>query len=291
MTACLLPPAPGSATLSCVGLLDLPLTCEQGWSLEQLQIGFPAVRPVVRSRALDDGVFDDTLFVGARAVTVTLRMATATATQAAIDAIMPFMSPRQRPTLTWALAGSPGNLRSLTLRGVDAPVVIDGPSYQRIVCSWVSTESYLRGGDEHCVAAVAQATEGRTYDLTFDRVYSSVSPSVSFIVNNAGTAPARWRAVINATATDPTLTINGVPMTFNQNGGVNLVGFDQLFISTAERSVLITPFPLSSAYDRVNFFDWRWDELLLQPGDNLITFTVSAGNNSLLEFCWYDSWL
>jgi hypothetical protein len=29
MTACLLPPAPGSATLSCLGLLDLPLTCEQ----------------------------------------------------------------------------------------------------------------------------------------------------------------------------------------------------------------------------------------------------------------------
>jgi hypothetical protein len=291
VTACLLPPAPGSATLSCTGLLDLPLTCEQGWSLEQLQIGFPSVRAVVRSRALDDGVFDDTLFVGARAVTLTLRMATATATQAAIDAIMPFMSPRNRPTLTWALAGSPGNLRSLELRGVDAPVVIDGPSYQRIVCSWVSTEAYLRGGDEHCVTVDALPTEGRTYDLTFDRVYTSLGPVVSFNAFNAGTAPARWRAIITADVVNPRVIINGVPMTFNQNGGVTLTGTDELFIDTGLRRVEVSPFPLTPVYDRLNFYDWRWDDLLLQPGNNLIEFGVSTGDDSSLTFCWFDSWL
>lgn len=295
MSVCLLPPQTGSATLSAplslVGLADLPLTCEQGWSLEQLQIGFPAVRPVVRSRALDDGVFDDTLFVGQRAVTLTLRIASPTATQAALDRIIPFVSPRERPVLTWSLAGSPTEVRSLTLRGVDAPIVIDGPSYQRIVVSFVSTESYVRGGVEECVAAIASPSEGRTYDLTFDRIYSSVSPIVTFNAFNRGTAPAPWRAVINADATDPIVRVNGIPMSFDQNGGVVLTGTDQLFIDVANRSVDVSPFPLTTVYDRVNFFDWRWDDLMLLPGNNIIELEVSPGDDSLMTFCWFDAYL
>lgn len=295
MSVCLLPPQTGSATLSAplslVGLLDLPLTCEEGWSLEQLQIGFPAVRSVVRSRALADGVIDDTIFVGQRAVTLTLRIASPTATQAALDRIIPFVSPRERPVLTWSLAGSPTEVRSLTLRGVDAPVVIDGPSYQRIVVSFVSTDPYIRSGAEQCVSAVANAEPGRTYDLTFDRVYASTLPSVTFNVFNAGTAPTPWRAVIGATVTDPVLTINAVPMTFDQNGGITISGTDQLFIDSGFRTIEASPFPLTSVYDRVNFFDWRWDDLLLLPGNNSVTFTVSPGDSATLDFCWFDAYL
>lgn len=295
MTTCLIPAAPGTAVLSGPGsypaLLDLPLSCEDGWSLEQLQIGFPAVRPVVRNRAIADGIFDDTRFVGQRAVTLTLRMATPTATQAALDRLLPYLSPRQRPVLTYALAGSPTELRSLTLRGVDAPIVIDGPSYQRIVASFVSTDSYLRGGSEHCEVVQSPTTTGRTYDLTFDRVYSLTSAVVSFNAYNAGTAPAPWRATIDATATNPILTVNSIPMTFNQNGGVVLTGTDQLFIDVDRRSIDVSPFPLTTAYDRVNFFDWRWDDLMLQPGNNLIEFQIAAGGSSQLEFCWFDTYL
>ena len=205
MSVCLLPPQTGTAVLtaplSYVGLQPLPLTCEQGWSLEQLQIGFPAVRSVVRNRAIDDGVFDDTLFVGARSVTLTLRMATPTATQAALDRLLPFVSPRERPVLTWSLAGSPTETRSLTLRGVDAPVVIDGPSYQSIVVSFVSTESYVRSGDQRCILAVVQPSEGRTYDLTFDRVYSAASYTINGRTMTYRTV-AELRAAINAAERD-----------------------------------------------------------------------------------------
>lgn len=295
MTLCLLPAQTGTATLSAPdafpALADLPLTCHDGWSLEQLQIGFPDVRAVSRVRALADGVYDDTFFLGARAVTLTLRIASATATQAALDAIMPFLSPRIRPVLTWSLAGSPTNLRSLTLRGVDAPVVIDGPSYQRVVVSFVSTESFMRSGDEHCVAAIAQPNLGRTYDLTFDRVYSSTSPTVQFTVNNAGNAPAPWRATINADAVNPSITVNGLLMSFSQNGGVTLTGGDQLFVSVDQRLAERSPFPLTPVYDRMNFYDWRWDNFLLLPGPNLIEFAIAPGGDSLMTFCWHDTWL
>lgn len=291
MTACLIPPAQGSATLSATGLLDLELTCDQGWSLEQLQIGFPAVRPVVRSRALADGVFDETTFVGQRAVTITLQMATPTATQAAIDAIMPFMSPRRRPTLTWALAGSPLSLRTLVLRGVDAPIVIDGPSYQRIVCSWVSVDSFILGTEEHCETAIASPDDGRVYDLTFDRTYTGPLPASAFYAFNAGTAPAHWRAVITADVVDPTIRVNGVDMDFDQNGGVTLVAGQTLNIDTKARTILLDNNPTTPAYDRTNFTDWSWDDLLLQPGNNLVQFITSIGDTGTLTVCWYDTYL
>lgn len=288
---CLLPPAPGSATLSATGLLDLELSCEQGWSLEQLQIGFPAVRPVVRSRALADGVFDETTFVGQRAVTITLRMATPIATQTAIDAIMPFMSPRRRPTLTWALAGFPQTYRSLVLRGVDAPIVIDGPSYQFIVCSWVSVDSFILGIEEHCETATASTDDGRTYDLTFDRDYTGPLPTSAFYATNAGTAPAHWRATITADVVDPTIQINGVNMDFDQNGGVTLVAGQTLDIDTKARTILLDNDPTTPAYDRTNFTDWTWDDLLLQPGQNLVRFFTSTGDTGTLTVCWFDTYL
>jgi hypothetical protein len=290
-THCQIPPAPGSATLSAVGLLDLELTCEQGWSLEQLQIGFPGARPVVRSRALADGVFDETTFLGQRAVTTTLRMATATATQAAIDAMMPFMSPRRRPTLTWALAGSPTAYRTLVLRGVDAPIVIEGPSYQALVCSWVSTDSFILGVDQHCESATASTDDGRIYDLTFDRTYIGGLPSSAFYAINSGTAPAHWTATITADANDPTIRVNGVTMDFDQNGGVTLVGSETLNIDTQARTILLNNDPATPRYDRTNFTDWTWDDLLLQPGQNLIEFRTDITDTGTLTVCWYDTFL
>jgi hypothetical protein len=290
-TPCLIPPAPGSATLSAPGLLDLELTCDQGWSLEQLQIGFPAVRPVVRSRALADGVFDETTFLGQRAVTATLRIASATATQAAIDAVMPFMSPRRRPTLTWALAGSPTDYRTLVLRGVDAPIVINGPSYQLLVCSWVSTDSFVLGVTEHCESATASSDDGRTYDLTFDRTYTGVLASSSFYAINSGSAPAHWRATITAIATDPTIRVNGVAMDFDQNGGVTLTGSQTLVIDTKARTILLNNDPATPRYDRTNFTDWTWDDLLLQPGQNLVEFFTDTSDTGTLTMCWYDTYL
>lgn len=291
MTICLLPPATGSATLTADGLSTLPLVCDQGWSLEQLQIGFPSARPVVRSRALTDGVFDESKYLGTRAVTMTLRMATPTATQAALDAIMPFMSPRRRPILTYALAGNPTALRAMELRGVDAPVVIDGPSYQRLVCSWVSTDPFVQGINERCVLFEAGATTGRTYNLVFDRIYSSSGSTSTGSVVNLGNAPAHWTATLTATTTDPAIRINGVDMTFDQNGGVSLIGAQTLNIDTRNRTILLNNNPLTPAYNRTNFFDWTWDDLLLQPGSNLVQYILDPGDDSTLTICYYDHWI
>lgn len=288
--------APGTAVLSAADLDDLVIDCDTGYVLVDLQIGFPDVRPVVRSRALDDGVIDETTYLGARAITMTLRLDHRVATtQSLIDAVMPFLSPRRRPNLTWSIAGSPTDYRTVTMRGADAPVVIDGPKYRTLVCQWVTTDAFLLDPTENCVMLDPNDTTGevgRTYDLTFDRVYSSITPVGSLFVTNAGNAPAHWRATLNATMVDPTFTVNGVPMTFDQNGGVTIVTGQTLEIDTRERTILLNGDPAFSRYDRVNYTDWSWSDLLLQPGQNLIRIQGSSFDlTTSVDFCWFDTFL
>ena len=288
MTDCQIIPSTGFATLSADGLPVLDLSCAQGWSLEQLQIGFPSVRAVSRNRALDDGAYDDTRYVGQRAVSMTLRMNGRSFTQAFIDQVMPFMSPRRRPTLTYSLSDLGTDVRSMVLRSVDAPVVIDGPSYQGIVLSWVTVDSYSRGATEHCESVTSTAGDGRTYDLTFDRTYSPQSATTSITVQNVGNAPAPWIITMSSTTTDPTVTINGVPIAFT---GVTVSGVNFLQINARERTILMNGDPTMSEYANVNYMDWDWDDLYLQPGDNLIEYSVSGGDESTMTICWYDTFI
>lgn len=286
----------GTAVLSATGLTSLDLACDEGFVLISLQVGFPAERPVVRSRALADGVFDDSTYLGQRAVTVSLRLDhRVQSTQALIDRLMPFMSPRRRPSLTWSLPQTPTDYRSLSLRGVDAPLVIAGPKYTTITCSWVSEDAFSISPTQQCESINPlnpPAEVGRTYPLTFNRYYAPQPPSGAFYVVNNGTAPAQWTAQIDANIVDPIITINGVDMEFDRNGGVTLITGQTLNIDSAARTILLNDDPTISRYDRVNYQDWEWNDLLIQPGQNLVRIQGSGFNAStLLTFCWHDTYL
>lgn len=290
---CGIPVTERSARLTATGLPDLPLDGTNGLSLESLQIGFPGERPVVRVRSLADGVIDDTAFLGSRAVTISVRIASRSGTQNALDQLLPFMSPRYRTTLQYALAGdAPFPDRSLVLRGVDAPVVINGPSYVTIVMSWVSVGSYVRGAAEQSRSIVLTAEEeGRTYDLTFNRVYAGGGVAGSTTIVQNGNAPAQWRIVLGATATNPQFRINGVLVTTSANGGVSLAGTTTLNLDSLERTCLLDNDPAFSRYNRLNYTSWTWDDLLLQPGSNLVEYILAPGDESTMTIYWYDTWL
>lgn len=285
----------GTAVLSAGDLPDLDLACGEGFVLVDLQVGFPAERPVVRERALDDGVLDQTTFVGQRAVTVTLRLdQRVLTTQALLDRLMPFLSPRRRPTLTWSLPGSATDYRSLTLRGVDAPLVIQQPKYVTIVCSWVSVESFLLDPVVECESVDPNdlpPEEGREYDLDFDREYLPIIPVGALAAINTGTAPTHCVITLNASMIDPTVTINGVDITFSANGGLTLVTGQTLVIDTQARTILLNNDPAQSRYDRVNFEDWSWDDFLLQPGVNIIRLQGTGfTSTTLMTVCWRSAW-
>ena len=286
----------GTATLSADDLTTLDLSCDDGFVLVGFEVGFPAERPVVRPRALADGVFDQSLYLGQRAVTVTLRLNhTISSTQTLLDRLMPFMSPRRRPVFTWSLPQSPTDFRSLVLRGVDAPLVIRSPKYTTIVCSWVSESAFVLDPVVQCETIDPNDLPpevGREYDLEFDRYYLPTPPVGGLYVVNNGTAPANWTMTVLASVIDPTITVGSTDMEFNLNGGVTLVTGQTLNISTLDKTILLNNDPTLSRYDRVNFQDWNWDDLLLQPGANLVRLQGTGYTTSTrLTICWQDTYL
>jgi hypothetical protein len=294
MTVCDL--GTGTAVLSAPDLPDLDIECVDGFVLVDLQVGFPSERPVVRARALADGFIDQSTFLGQRAITVTVRLDQRVSnSQALIDQLMPFLSPRRRVFLTWSLPGSPAELRQIEMRGVDAPLVIAQPKYYTIVCQFVSTGPFLTSPDEQCetVDPLGLPEEiGREYDLEFDREYVPTPPVGGFFAVNNGTAPAHWRATIRAQATDPILTVRDSQLNFSQAGGITLFTGQTLVIDTLDRTILLNNDPTESRYDRVNFEDWAWDDLLMRPGLNLFRLQGTGFNfTSQLQICWRDTYL
>jgi len=267
---------------------------QDGYCTVGLQIGWPGVRDVVRPVALGDGTFDDTQYFGSRAITVTLRLDQRYAkTQTLLDQILPQMRPNLANQLMWQLAGdgSPGDIRSARVRGVDAPVVVNGPKYLTIVLSFVSTGTPYLFGDSECEVLIptdAPADTGRTYDLTFDRVYSSISPPNTFQITNVGNAPTDWYFTLNGPAVDPIVSINGVDIRFDENGGLVLPSGAPLEMITETRSVRVSGV---SVFDRVNFEDWSWSDVLLQPGVNTISLSGTGFDvDTLFTFCWAPYW-
>jgi hypothetical protein len=283
-----------------LGRLDLD--CEDGFVVSSFEIGFPLTREVVRGRSLSDGVFDDTRYLGSRVITVVVRMISGGCdapgtSQSLIDEVMPFLSPRRRPRLAWSLQRDPNEMRSAVVRGLNAPVLINQRAYPSVVFQWVTVDSYLELPDETCFIAnpnIPAVEQGRDYDLTFDRTYAPGGPTDSIFVINPGTAPANWTGTILASANQPNIVVNGTSMSFNANGGVNLIAGQTLVIDTRERTILLNNDPNESRYDRVNFEQWSWDDVLLRPGLNVIRFNGTGAwfdVNTRLEICTRGAWL
>ena len=282
-----------------LGTLDLE--CGNGFVVSSFEIGWPTVRQVAYSRALSDGTIDTTRYLGGRAVTVALRFdQRVLPTQDLVDLVTPYLSPRYRPTLVWQIQpndltgcdqpGPTNPVRSLMLRGADAPLVIDGPRYRTLVCQWVAQEPYTSGLEETCAVASVTGTDefGRDYDLDFDRDYP-LSPVYGFtFFNTAGNAPMDWTATLTAEITDPEILVNDTTVQFT---GLTLTAGQTVEFNTQDRTILRNGDVLDSVYGLTNFSEWSWDDLRLVPGENKIRLQGSAtvGEPSF-TLCWFDKW-
>ena len=279
-----------------LGTLDLD--CGDGYVVSEFTIGWPAERPVVRSRALTDGVIDTTRYVGNRAVTVALRLdntgCAGFATQDLLDLVTPYLSPRRRPRLVWSVDRTPSNplhIRSLEIRGVDAPFTVNAPKALTLVCQWVATESFSRALDETCaIAQLTGAAEGgRAYNLTYNRTYPASAPFGVTYFTPSGNAPMTWTGTVTGALVDPELLVNGVTIQFST---LSITAGQTINIDTQARTILRNNDPSDSVYDLTNFQAWTWDDLLLQPGQNQIRLEAasSSGGSPAFTLCYYDRW-
>lgn len=259
----------------------LELGCDP-YIVMSLQVGSPQVREVVRNRSLADGTLDDTLYLGARAITLAIRFNDVSACdgsesmQRLIDRLSAYMTPHRRPVLTWQLPRS-NELRACRVRGVNWGWDVSGPKAQTITPQWVapSGEIMLGGPDARRCEEIRPSIDveaGRTYDLTFDRTYPPSEPIGGRTIVNPGTTSAHWTLTIFGPVVNPSFTINGLAFRADRSGGVTLTLGQTLVVDTRSRTVLLNGVPGASRYQNVNYDEWGWHDLLLRPGTNIVRF-------------------
>ena len=263
-----------------------------GYIVTGWEIGFPAARPVVRNRALGDGTIDSSRFIGARAVSMAITLdVTKQDPQISIDNLTAYMSPRVRPRLVWTIPGSTEE-RSLLVRGESAPVSIQRPQANTITAWFIGVRGVLESPNESTLLITpgSDVEVGRTYDLTFDRVYPASEPIGSRIVVNEGNESTDWTATIFGPAVNPKVTINGVAMWFDRDGGQTLAAGETLTINTRTKTVYLNDDPTASRYNKINFTDWSWQEVRFVPGQNIVRYEEPTLQGTC-SFTWRSAWL
>lgn len=295
-------------TLSDPVLGDLDLRADP-FAVVSFQIGPRAPRVNTRNRALADGALDDTRYGGARAVSVGITLnehpacvVNPTTMQGLLDRLLPYTLPRRRPVLKYSLPGSEGDIRQLTVRGNGAPVQISGPKHQGIVAQFVSGDGDITSAGEPTCLLITPAGDveaGRTYPVSvgdaagriYDRTYPASLAIGDRLVTQLGNDRAHWTAAIFGAVTNPYVTINGTQINFNVNGGVDLLAGQSLVLDSKARTIYLNNDPTASRYNKSNFMAWSWDDVLLEPGDNLVRFGGSVlGAGASVNLCWSPTW-
>jgi hypothetical protein len=277
--------------------------CDTGYVVEQVEVGAPETRAVVDPRTMVDGVIDRTRLVGARVISVNLRLVEGPAVRLALlDALAPFLHPARRSWLTIGL--DPATPRMYRVRADDWSAPWERPTDVALSLSWRTASDtpfalsptlrevvLVPGGAEgrnyleaEITEGVFAGTTGRVYDRTYPFSGATVAP-----VRNLGNAPAHFTATVygpidgftlrNITA-DAQLAFADLTIPAGQN----------VVIDSAAHTVLANGEPGSSRYSYLDFATSAWFTLL--PGVNQMTVdsdTFSAPSQTVLR--WHDAYL
>jgi len=268
---------------------------EPGYCVIEVQVGWPEVREVERPIALGDGTINESYYYGPRPVSVTFRLDQRWQyTQGLLDQLLPLATTKTGELLGLEIPGGQtiNDLRSLSVVGVEAPFVVNGPKYLTITLSYKTYNRPYWTGYTECVSIYPSdpgPEAGRVYDLTFDRVYPAGVLPNSAIVTNIGNAPTDWNLALNGAAVDPEITVNGATIRFNRNGGVILSDTNVVYIDTISRTIIDDAG--NSLYSQTNFDEWEWNDLLLEPGANTVSVSGTGFDiASQLLFCFAPMW-
>lgn len=282
-------------TLGRLELGDLPFV------VESFQIGSPSIRDNVKNRAHADGEFDDTLYHGASAITVSTRLGSRTNCGSDYgmaqlrDTLIAYAHPRRRPRLYWRYPGDPGPSDDpygdgagqwATVRGASWPFVVNGPKYPVLVVQFRNPLGQMFLGDLEASPHSATAFSGdepggRVYTPTThyvtapERNYPNVtSPAGTAIIHNNGNGYADWVMTVNGPFdAGAFVVLAGVTIEFNDALLVN----EHVTLNSRNKTVMHSNG--LSYYPNTNFGDWSWEQVQLPHGNVYMTFTGEDGGN------------
>jgi hypothetical protein len=281
---------------------DLPFV------VESFQIGSPAIRDNIKNRALADGEFDDTLYHGSSAITLTMRLAPHMKCSSRIadyyfatlrDTVAAYMTPRLRPRLYWRYPGDPGPVAGATMgasdgagqwaevRGASWPFTVAGPKYPTFTVQFKNPLGQMFLGDPEATPHTASSfpgieADGRAYDLTFDRDFPNITvPLGTAVVHNNGNSYADWRLEAHGPF-DAGATINFLcPCGTTSHIELNQAVPENQYVIFDSRSRTILTDGGVSYYPHTNFGEWSWDRVRISHGDTYMTFDgVDSGSAS-----------
>lgn len=277
-------------TLGRLELGDLPFV------VESFQIGSPDIRDNIKNRALVDGVFDDTMYHGASAISLTTRLAPHMKCNSSIedywfatlrDTLVSYCHPRLRPRLYWRYPGDSGPIPGAMMgesdgagqwaevRGAAWPFVVRGPKYPTLTVQFKNPlgEMYLgdpEGAPHTATAFPGALDDGRVYDTNYNvgRDFpNNTVPAGTAVIHNNGNSRAGFRLQVHGPFDSGAIVnLQGFAIELNQA----VIANDYVEFRTLNKTILKSSGV--SYYPHTNFGEWDWDDLLLPHGNVYMTF-------------------
>ena len=272
---------------------------DAGYFCSSLDLGYPDVRDVTSDRPDQDGIDDRTAYFGAR--TVTADITALTGAGARIDAVAaqfaPFMVPSSRPTLHYVLDRPGTPERTIGLRAAGYAWPIAGPYERDIHLQWVADDPASLDPTEKTSTAWAgsSTTQGRTYNLTFNRIYPPGGGSkVDGVIRTVGDLGVRPRLKIYGPVTRALVNIgpgSNLVLTVGFVPGYVINAGHYVDVDTARRSAYLDGDPSQSVIASIDWFASVWG--VVQPGvtNNMWMSGGSTSGVTQVQAFWHDRYL
>lgn len=286
----------------------LPLEdTDAGYVCKELNLGWPEVREVVNNRPDADGIDDRTQYFGSRAVSASI-LASEQLGAVSVDEVAAsfgyFMSPAIRPELHYVLE-RPGNPeRVLVVRGSGYTWPIDGGGKREVQLQWIAADPVARDATVKTANAWAGSASpaGRSYNLTFNRVYppGSGSSTVATVLT-VGEVPVSPLLRVYGPATSPEVYSDAYDAGGGQvaryqilwKPGVVIDAGTFVEVDCARHTATLNGDPTQPVLDRILWTESQWVVFHPAPSTNALWMAggSTASGITQVEAIWRDGWL
>lgn len=263
-----------------VGAADVEFTKAEGFTVEQLHVGFPTMHENMGNYPDAPGMFDLTDSHGSSTITLVVRISNPYVAQRrdALEALMAHCVPRARSRLYWRLNDDGNSYRTAIVRAVSVSRPVERWNTYLVSIQFSAQYGIMEASSDD-VVTVAEGASDATY-TTINQTGNTDAYPVLSCKSTSGT----W--------TDPTfknLTTGGLIVI----EGLTVVANDELFIDTRTRQVYVvdydtTPDTVTNYLHLVDHAATIW--WYLQPGNNNISNQCATGTPTL-TVTYRDTWI
>lgn len=274
------------------GISALILDPFAGYVIQQLDIGDAVTREVMENSPDADGTDDTTSFVGARTVTMSIKLVppAGSTKEQMRQRLRAFTSPRLRPIMYVTLDVE--DEQRIVLRRSQWSNVVANPAYADVLVQWIAPLGILESASLHeqiVSASGGGLVSGLSFPWSFDLDFGDADPIGSATVTNAGTADAYPLLRIYGPCTDPSIenVTQGKTIVFE---GLTVLAGEFVEIDVRAKTIYYLGDSTDSRYDDLDFPASAW--WTLSPGDNEITFgPATYSPPAQCQFVFRDAWL